>query len=106
MGFDLKTQRINKKGQVVAKQPYRLFIDGGIKKFERPPGSGNFFNEDGTEIAKKKVDAPKVEAKIEEKQIPQVQAPQAQPKTQQKQEPKAQPKSEMESLKADLLGEA
>jgi hypothetical protein len=46
--FDLKTHIRNKKGQVSSVNPYKLVIENGVKKFERPPNSGNWFNEDGS----------------------------------------------------------
>ena len=52
----------NKKGQVVARMPYRLYVENGVRKFERPPGSGNFFWENGEAIS-----TPKAEIKAEEK---------------------------------------
>ena len=69
-GFDLRTQKVNKKGQVTSKSPYRLYIDRGVQKFERPPGSGKFYNADGSEIVMTKLDK-KAEAKkrAEEKAI-------------------------------------
>lgn len=45
--FDLKTQRMNKKGQVTHRQPYRLYVEKGVEKYERPPGSGQFFHRNG-----------------------------------------------------------
>lgn len=50
-GFDLRTIRLNKKGQVVSRQPYRLYIEKGVQKFERPPGSGNFYAPNGDLIS-------------------------------------------------------
>jgi hypothetical protein len=52
--FDYRTQKLNKKGQVISRSPYRLYVEGGIKKLERPPGSGNFFYENGQPVPKKK----------------------------------------------------
>lgn len=52
--FDLRTEKRNKKGQVVSKNPYRLIIENGVRKFERPPGSGKFFYENGEPLKKEK----------------------------------------------------
>lgn len=62
-GFDFRTQRLNKKGQIVSKTPYRMFVENGIKKLERPPGSGQFFTESGEPIVKS---GKKSKAKVEE----------------------------------------
>lgn len=95
MGFDLKTHKMNKKGQVIRTQPYRLYIDKGVRKFERPPGSGQFFAEDGSPIAStKKEESVKVEVKAEVK----AETKKASPLP-------AQKKDDIASLKADLLGE-
>ncbi len=48
--FNFKTQRYDKRGRVVETTPYRLFVEKGKKKIEQPPGSGIFYNEDGTLI--------------------------------------------------------
>lgn len=49
--FDLSTHiRDGKTGAVVRTQPYRLVIDGGNRKFERPVGSGMWYDEGGTLI--------------------------------------------------------
>lgn len=99
MAFDLKTQRLNKKGQVVSKQPYRLFIERGVQKFERPPGSGNFFTSDGAPLASQKVDKKaeakkiadaKVEAKKQKEILPEVAV-------------EVEVSDEMADLKADLM---
>lgn len=63
MSFDLKTHIVNKRGQLVATQHYRLKIENGVRKFERPPGSGDWFFENGQPVqGEAKVEAP-VEAK-------------------------------------------
>lgn len=54
--FDLTVQKRNKKGQVVSSTPYRLFIENGVRKFERPVGSGVFYGEDGALLSKPKVE--------------------------------------------------
>lgn len=61
MKFDLRTQKINSKGKVTSKQPYRLFIDKGVHKFERPPGSGYFYAPNGDLISEPKVENKKAE---------------------------------------------
>lgn len=48
MSFDLKvTIRDPKTGGIIAKNPYRLHIQGGSKFYERPVNSGNVYTEDG-----------------------------------------------------------
>jgi hypothetical protein len=60
-GFDLRTHiRDPKTGQVIKKQPYKLYIgkfDGSNvgKFYERPVGSGNLFYENGA-VAGRMVD--------------------------------------------------
>lgn len=63
MKFDLRTQKLNKKGQVVQKNPYRLYVTNGISKFERPPGSGTFYSADGTLLQEKVSDKIKKQSK-------------------------------------------
>lgn len=82
MAFDLRTQRVNSKGQITQKNPYVLVIENGIKKFERPKGSGQWFSENGDPIRMEK-----------ETQAVRVVQPEKEKKT------------EMADLKADLLGE-
>lgn len=53
-GFDFSVHKLNKKGQIVRTQPYRLVIAGGVRKFERPPGSGMWYDESNVLISKKK----------------------------------------------------
>lgn len=54
-GLDLRVHiRDAKTGRIVAKQPYRLFIEGGQEKFERPVGSGNFWSRDGRPLGEHK----------------------------------------------------
>lgn len=50
--FDLTVHRKNPKGKIYQVDPYRLYIENGQQRFERPPGSGNFFYADGSEIPK------------------------------------------------------
>lgn len=59
-GFDLTTQKLNKKGKVIANQPYRLFVENGVRKFERPVGSGIMYTENNELITsvKKEVKKP------------------------------------------------
>ena len=58
--FDLNVHVRNAKGQIVDENHYRLTIKNGIKEFERPPGSGNFYDEGGTLMRQVK---PKVDPK-------------------------------------------
>jgi hypothetical protein len=52
--FDYRGQVLNKKGQVVTYQPYRMVIEKGVRKIERPPGSGNFYDAAGNLLTKGK----------------------------------------------------
>lgn len=56
--FDLKVHARDGKGHIKSANHYRLEIKNGIKRFERPPGSGNFFAENGEpiEIKGKKIE--------------------------------------------------
>ena len=45
--FDLVTHTRNEKGRITNETPYRLVIESGEKKFERPVGSGQWFSENG-----------------------------------------------------------
>jgi hypothetical protein len=63
--FDLRTKITNSKQQVLADQPYTLFVDNGIKMFERPPQSGQFFYEDGSTVPDADKPAGAVKAKEE-----------------------------------------
>lgn len=65
--FDLKTHIINKKGQVVAEHHYIMKCTQGVRTFERPPKSGNWFHEDGSPVEKESLitEVPKVEAKLD-----------------------------------------
>lgn len=45
--FDLKTHHFDPKGRLLQKTPYTLYVEGGVKYFEQPVGSGNLFNEGG-----------------------------------------------------------
>ena len=92
MAFDLKTQRLNKKGQVTHRQPYRLYVKNGVQMFERPPGSGNFFNPDGTPILKKEDKKAKAQKVVVKEELPEVQA-------------EVEVSEDMADLKSDLLGE-
>lgn len=75
-GFDLRTHiRDPKSGRIIIDQPYRLYISkDGVRVFERPPGSGNKFYENGekipTEQSQVLVASPaeaKMESKVENK---------------------------------------
>lgn len=46
--FDLTVHKRNKKGYISSKAPYRLRVVEGKQLFERPPGSGVFYNADNT----------------------------------------------------------
>lgn len=67
-GFDLTTHhRDPKTGQVVHKTPYKLVIDRGTAKYERPPGSGLWYSADGSLIKNtSKKAAPVLEEKAQE----------------------------------------
>lgn len=45
--FDLVVHKRDKKGKIVAVNPYRLLCRGGKKMYERPPHSGNFYSANG-----------------------------------------------------------
>ena len=92
MAFDFRTQRMNKKGQVTSKTPYRLFIDKGVQKFERPPKSGVFYNADGSLIPSE----PKVMAKEAPKKSNEKKSYAKEPEVEVDQK-------EKDELKADLL---
>jgi hypothetical protein len=49
MPFDYRVDHINSQGKVTHRTPYRMVIDQEHgKRMERPPGSGLWYNEDGT----------------------------------------------------------
>lgn len=49
MPFDLRTDHRNAKtGKVTHRTPYRLLIKDGTQLFERPPGSCQMYNPDGS----------------------------------------------------------
>lgn len=50
--IDLVVHPRNKKGDVVNAKPYRLVIENGQQMFEVPPGSGDFFSQNGDRIQK------------------------------------------------------
>ena len=54
MGFDLQTHKRNRKGTVTSTNHYTLHIVNGVKKYERPKGSGVFYTEDGSLLEAKK----------------------------------------------------
>jgi hypothetical protein len=60
MAFDLTVQHRNKKGAVTRETPYRLVIEGGVQRFEKPKGSGIWYDAGGNLISKeeKKADEP------------------------------------------------
>lgn len=45
--FNLQTHFFNSRGQLTKTNPYRLFVNAGVKLFERPKNSGNIFYENG-----------------------------------------------------------
>lgn len=47
MAFDLQVHKRNAKGEVVSVDPYRLEINQGQKRYERPVGSGIWYTEGG-----------------------------------------------------------
>lgn len=53
-GFDMTVHKRNGKGAIVDIQPYRLVIENGIKRFERPVDSGFWYDEAGTLIKEPK----------------------------------------------------
>ena len=52
--FDLRTHPRDAKGQIGQENHYRLVIDNGEKRFERPPGSGWIYTEADDLISKPK----------------------------------------------------
>lgn len=106
MAFDLRTQRLNKKGQIISRNDYTLTITNGVQRFERPKGSGQYFNADGTPFASQKVDK-KEEAKkqIEAKKAAAKAAAQKveEPVVVEEPEVEVEASDEMADLKADLL---
>lgn len=48
MGFDLTTHHRTKKGNIERVTPYRLRVVDGIQRFERPVGSGKWYDAQGT----------------------------------------------------------
>lgn len=69
MPFDLTVHKRNKKGEVTHVQPYKLYIENGNQKFERPPNSGNFFDAAGNPLSKPKQAEPMPELKEAAKQL-------------------------------------
>lgn len=49
--FDLTTHKRNSKGIITSRNPYRLYVRGNTKVFERPPGSKNMYYENGELIS-------------------------------------------------------
>lgn len=52
--FDLKVHQRDAKGHIKRANHYRLTIKNGIKEFERPPGSGLIYAENGELIRTEK----------------------------------------------------
>lgn len=63
MGFDYRVEIRNRKGKVTQLQPYRMKVDKNGTKLERPPGSGNWYNPDGTLLSGPIKDAREAEIK-------------------------------------------
>lgn len=63
--FDLDTHKRNNKGQIIHVQEYRMTIDGGVKKFERPVGSGQWYFENGDLVTQPKVEEKPLEKKAQ-----------------------------------------
>ena len=69
--FDYRVKTFDKKGRVASNNPYRLVIENGVKKLERPPHSGYWYDEGGAllsspEMAKEK-EAAAAKAEAEQK---------------------------------------
>lgn len=62
--FDLKTHIRDGKGRIAKENHYRLTIENGVQKFERPPGSKIFYDAAGNLISKPAV-AKQVEPKVD-----------------------------------------
>jgi hypothetical protein len=43
--FDHQVHHYDKTGKVIRANPYRMAVDGGRKSYERPIGSGMWYNE-------------------------------------------------------------
>jgi len=56
--FDLVTHVRDGKGNIVSKNPYRLVIENGVHRYERPPGSGYWYDAAGTVISEPKAEKP------------------------------------------------
>lgn len=63
MAFDLTVHRRNSKGEIVGKEPYRLEINQGQRRFERPVNSGIWYNEGGELLPESKLRIAELEAK-------------------------------------------
>lgn len=63
--FDLRTHVRDGKGRVVSENHYRLFIENGVQKFERPPGSKMFYDAAGTLISSPKTAPTKPEPRVD-----------------------------------------
>jgi hypothetical protein len=50
--FDLRTHIRNGKGKIERENHYRLYIENGVQKFERPPGSKIFYDASGALLSK------------------------------------------------------
>lgn len=62
--FDLKTHVRDGKGNIAKENHYRLVIENGVHKYERPPGSKFFYDSAGNLLSAPKavkMDEPKVD---------------------------------------------
>lgn len=67
--FDLKTHSRGKDGKVSRSNPYRLVIENGVSKFERPPNSGYWYDAQNNLIQKPKAGEVKKAEKKQEVDI-------------------------------------
>ena len=59
--FDFVVSKNDKKGKNVSYNPYRMVVENGMRKMERPPGSGYWYDESNNLLSQ-----PKVEEKTKE----------------------------------------
>lgn len=52
--FDFWVSKTDKRGKLVSVNPYKMLVENGVRKMERPPGSGNWYDEGGTLLSKPK----------------------------------------------------
>lgn len=65
-GFDLNVHVRNGKGEIVEENHYILRINGDVREFERPPGSGIIYDEAGTLLRREKREASFVQSNKKE----------------------------------------